>query len=531
MRGANLKQSVRLPSRAVPPAAFWAVTFALAYHLQPLFAGNQNHKFLHGLARAGFGSLDRDWLVTTADPTPLFSFLVYGTAKSIGHWGFYAEHLLLLVLYFSALTRLASGLAGGGHWGPASLSTFAFLTVFLHSHFLRELSHSVAGIDMRSALQDGLADQYVLGPYLQPSVFGVFLILSVAAFAEARPFRAAVLASVASSLAFTYFLSASTLVAAYSAITARRRPRAAAALAVLYLVICLPTLAYTVAQFRATSPGISGEARSLIARGRIPHHCQFHRWADGWAAAKVAWICLALYLVRRTALFAVLLTSLLAATALTVVQVSTGSDSLALLFPWRPTVFLVPISTAIITSKALQRCAQRPGEGPVHGRGPGRHAATLPVAFAFLATLLAIHGVSLTCERLSRQSTGEFAEMCEFVRGHREPWHTYSLPPVRYTHELQGFRLLTGAPVYVDEKSHPYRDAEVMEWSRRAETSRRIHDAVRDAGRHPAGGVFAEARANSITHMVYLAEELTHDDPYVIFRNSRYVILRVPGPS
>ncbi|MCK4727086.1 MAG: hypothetical protein KAT29_14840, partial [Anaerolineales bacterium] len=54
----------------------WTFVFTLVYAQSPLFTSNQNQYFLHGLANAGYGLLNEDWLANTLDPTPVFSLLV-----------------------------------------------------------------------------------------------------------------------------------------------------------------------------------------------------------------------------------------------------------------------------------------------------------------------------------------------------------------------------------------------------------------------------------------------------------------------
>jgi hypothetical protein len=63
---------------------------------------------------------------------------------------------------------------------------------------------------------------------------------------------------------------------------------------------------------------------------------------------------------------------------------------------------------------------------------------------------------------------------------------------------LQRFRLHTGAALYVDFKSVPYRDAEVMEWLRRL----RACQAWYDTPEWDATGVRAELVREGITHVV-----------------------------
>ena len=64
--------------------------------------------------------------------------------------------------------------------------------------------------------------------------------------------------------------------------------------------------------------------------------------------------------------------------------------------------------------------------------------------------------------------------------------------------ELQRFRLITGAATFVDFKSIPYRDVEVLEWHRR------VTDCVQWYGTPDwdVTATLAEVRAEGITHVV-----------------------------
>ncbi len=94
--------------RWVPPAG--AVLFAVAHTQPPLYYSNQNQYFLHGLARAGYGDLGRDWLANTADPTPVFSAFVELAERGGGEWPFQVAFFGLLVVYFLSLWGIAAAL-------------------------------------------------------------------------------------------------------------------------------------------------------------------------------------------------------------------------------------------------------------------------------------------------------------------------------------------------------------------------------------------------------------------------------------
>src|SRR5436309_13096901 len=90
------------------------ILFALVYCQAPLYYSNQNQYFLHGLAQAGEGLLDEDWLANTRDPTPVFSGLVELTARRLHPWAFHVYYALLQGAYAAAMLGLLVTAAGPG---------------------------------------------------------------------------------------------------------------------------------------------------------------------------------------------------------------------------------------------------------------------------------------------------------------------------------------------------------------------------------------------------------------------------------
>lgn len=65
--------------------------------------------------------------------------------------------------------------------------------------------------------------------------------------------------------------------------------------------------------------------------------------------------------------------------------------------------------------------------------------------------------------------------MMNFVRGSKQPGETYFLP-VKSPKLLQ-FRLYTGVPIFINLKSHPYKDVEVIEWYNRVQSAQAFYEA------------------------------------------------------
>ena len=527
-----------------PPLA-WAVLFGVAHTQAPLYFSNQNQYFLHGLAAGGLGYLDHDWLANTADPTPVFSAGVALTYRLLGEWPFQAYFFLLLMLYFLSLVRLCDALPGTPRSG---LARFALLTllVAVHAAIFRWGSVELFGKDYPWFLQSGLAGQYLLGPGVQPSAFGVLLLTSVAVFATGRPFLAALCSCAAAIIHPTYLLTAAILTLTYMAVLAREeRWRSALLLGAGSLLAVSPVVAYNLWQFAPASAAQFAEAQHILADVRIPHHSDISRWLDVVAVCQIAWMVLGVALARRSRFFPLLLMPALATLALTLLQVATGSRMLALLFPWRTSAVLVPAATAVILARAVAAAE------PWLRRSSLRELRIAYAGFGALLLLSVGGGVAVTALGLGYRGNEEELAPMDFVRATKQPGEVYLIPvnvpklgygprgsvstsftppprPSRDGHlipvDLQRFRLWTGEPIFVDFKSVPYKDTEVLEWYRRVRLCQGWY-----ALKRWDESVLDELAREGITHVLTTAER----DPAEgvlprIYAEGRYRIYRLP---
>lgn len=430
----------------------------------------------------------------------------------------------------------------------AHLLAFAVLFTAAHAGILRWLSVQAFGVDYPWYFQAGVAGQYILGPGLQPSAFGVLLVASLAAFANGRPVLAGGLAGAAVAMHTTYGLPAGLLVLGYVAALWRTgRPRTALGVGLLALLVAAPAVGYAAVTFRQTDP-ISFDHANFLARFRIPHHAVVGVWFDGVAMAQIAWMTVGLLAVYRTRLFAPLMTMAAGGYALTLAQLALESDRLALLFPWRVSVVLVPVTTAVLAARAARRVPAW-------------------LAVGLLAGLVA-GGVAVTALGLGYRTNDAERPMLDWVREHAGPGDVYLiptrgpqggpkargvlsatfLPPPRpeggknlIPVDLQRFRLATGAPIYVDFKSVPYSNPELAEWHRRWNTVERwysepdwdqagpVHPFAEPAVDGPprTGGLRDQLRGECITHVVVprdrpvrggFLEPVYADSAYTVYR-------------
>jgi hypothetical protein len=514
--------------------------FSLAYAQSPLYTSNQNQYFLHGLAQTGYGNLRQDWLANTLDPTPLFSALVawiYLVTHSEAI--FYGIYALLMGIYLFSLVGIVTQIfdlhsTPGRYWG------FLALVFLVHSAGWRFAISRLLGTNWEYILEDGLASQRLLGPVLQPSCFAVFLMLSIYLFMLRKRVLAVISACLAASFHPTYLLAAACLTVAYIlaiALEERQRlhqpaqltgVRAAGGKSIAAWLICplgiglvsliaiAPILSYVIGNFSNTPVETTAQARAILINYRIPHHALVSYWFDATSLVKIGLFIAALWVIRNTRLLSVMLVCGLVAASLTIFQVLTGNQLLALIFPWRLSIFLLPLSTALLSGTLVTVTFDHWADWME------RHAAAIRLASLGVITLTVIVGVVRFELDLQRKYQGPERAMELYVASHHQANDLY-LTPIK----MQDFRLAAQAAVYVDFKSIPYRDDDVLEWYRRVRLADRFYNQ-NDCSLLPQ---FIQAGVSQIV----VERSPTHNPSCVgsrpVYQNEGYEIYAVSAPK
>ena len=490
-----MHDSSPMPTRARLRSALefiaWGVLLGLAYGQSPLYTSNQNQYFLHGLAQAGQGLLSEDWLANTTDPTPVFTWLVIFTARYLPRATYFLYYFLLFAVYFYSLRQIANRLfnldrARTARW------VFAALIFVSHSAALHALLSRGIGGNWEYLFDGGLAGQRLLGTVLEPSAFGVFLLLSIQQFLDDHPYRAVVAAAIAATLHPTYLLSAALLTLAYIVVEFRTRKdyRQVLRIGGLALILVLPILMYSLRSFFPSA----ADAQGILVHFRLPAHELVAEWFGLASITTITLIALGLFLARRTRLFLIMALSAAVGLLLTALQIITANDTLALLFPWRVSVYLVPLSVAALAGWIAVWLSERGGERY------GRIAGVVSVIFIGLSILSGLIWMSI--QSLQQQIVPERA-LYDFVRAESASGQVYAVPPKQLD-----FRLATGAPILADFKSIPYRRGEVITW----------HDRVRLLDWFYRDEIDCGLMANfieeyGVTHLVLGPEQLGQSCP------------------
>lgn len=495
----------------VTAIGLWLVlsaVFGLAYTQSHLYNDNQNTKFLHGLAQAGRGFLEEDWLANTADPLPVFSSLVSLTALLFSDNLFYIYYLLLMGVYIYSILGIAS-LQYNMYSSKTELLTFFVIILALHSIRINILSNKILGLDL-TPLHFGVAGQYILGLDFQNSSFGVFLLLSIYAFLKRKHIWGIIWLSLASLFHPAYLFSATFLTIAYLLIifkenfdrqniswnTFTKAVREPFSLGLLALLLVSPVVWYNQAVSSSTSPELASRALDILVNERIPHHALPEVWLNGAALLQIAIVVVVLFLVRKTRLFLVMLVPFLGGLLFTIIQILTANNSLALIAPWRVSVFLVPLSTSLIIASILSTIFEKFKELLNKLRIP-------IIAVCIIAILFLVQGgIAVQRTRNNKYYKQTTLAMMDFVKGTKSPGQVYLIPT--RDNKFDEFRLYTGTPVFINWKSHPYQDYEVLEWY----TRNKLVEAFYNSEPPQACSLLDEISSNyRITHIVLDLEQ------------------------
>lgn len=502
-----------------------AIIFSIAYTQDPLYTENQHAKFLHGLAQSGLGFLDQDWLAKTLDPIPVFSFLVKVTYTYLGQNTFYFYYALLFGIYIYSLFGIASYLFKIDDYFPKYL-TYLAIFIFIHS-----IEIKILGLKTNVHLHYGLAEQFVLGHRFQPSSFGVLVILSIYIFLLKKPFLAVLLLAVAATFHPTYLPSAAILTLSYMLITYKDQDKSALRktllIGVLGFISVFPVFIYMSIVFAPTSPEIWAKAMDIIINFRIPHHTLPEVWLNNLTAyVQITIMIFAIYLVRKTRLFTIMLLPFITAASLTIYQLLSQDNSLGFLFPWRVSAFLVPISTSIILAYWVSYIFERYHNQIDKNRKWVRLLAVVSIS------LLVIYGAVEQVYKLRYEDST--IPMMNFVKENKQPGETYLVPikPERFWKlgKFWKFRLYTGAPIFVNVKSHPYKDIEVIEWYRRMRTAQSFYDFSGKKDSTSRCNILTELADNdNVTNVVLLDRdfELNCSNLSTLYEDNKYGVYKI----
>ena len=143
---------------------------------------------------------------------------------------------------------------------------------------------------------------------------------------------------------------------------------------------------------------------------------------------------------------------------LTAIQYFTSSNFLGLLFPWRSSVYLVPICSMIVLTKLLIIAANK------YLKSHSKLNLYTTVLTLFLIISLSMNGIFESYK--SNKNYKNNYPISNLIKDHEKDISRILIPA-----KLKEIRLNTGLPIFVDWKSAPFKNDAVIEWYDRIKLS------------------------------------------------------------
>ncbi len=478
--------------------------FCLAYSWKPLFYSNQNHYFLHGMAQAGYGFLANDWIVKVSEAMPIFTGITFLTFTYLSSIWFYIYWLCLVGVYIHSLLGISCFLSGINYGSTLYYVLFSLLT-FFHSRFLYDFFNK--GLDLfpgfqayfnegASFLHWGVANQYVMNTYFQPSLFGVFLFLGIWFWIKGQRKLSYLCDFVAVFLHFGLFFVVFCIVG-FKIVSVYKERLSQYRLFLLFnlLGVIMSSILYVVSWgssfgpyllFLPTIIGIAGlvligmlwlcyqtkpyfkalfltftvngalfayyliQFFSHPLRSKLlPAHDYFIKtmyafhtdpmvWFNGSVLFQLIMVITAACLVRQgfiKRLFWFGLVIIIGLSFMALVASSLENLFFNELMPWRLSVVMVPLALVVLLSWIIERLK------------PASHYIAVPFVGAFLIVLTVFWGVDYTRSDFREKNGSRLHRIMEWAKLSRQSGQVYVIPP-----NIIDFRLTTGVPILVGTK-------------------------------------------------------------------------------
>jgi len=417
---------------------FLSILFAVTVQQFPFYKGNSLH-LLHAIKNMEFNKLQYDWIANQTNHLPLFTYFNYFLIKYFSINILYLLHFILLTVcpFFLFLTckNQFSNLKNN----YLSIIWFSFFILIYHEH----------------SFFGGVAGQDVINEGYQPASFGVLFYTSIYLFLIKKEFFAIFFICLAASFHPTYVLHSGLLIVGIALyFFLNNEYKKMFKILLLYSIMILPITIYIIQNFLLIEKEIILEGQ-IIFLDRIPHHALISNWFSYKDIFSVLLYFVSLNLIdKKNRLFIPFLVFGFSSLFLSIVQFFLENNTLALAFPWRSSVILVPLSAMIVSSFLINKFFI--------------NRFNIKITSIILFSIVSIF--FFTKNHFIKDLNKEFYTKLELTKKINKEFNSIEriLIPVNLTY----IRMNTGLPIFVDWKHHAFKYDEIINWKKRMDLAK-----------------------------------------------------------
>lgn len=417
---------------------FLSFLFVLTVQIFDIYKGNAAH-LIHSIKFFDSNKLQNDWIANQEHHLPLFTYFNYFLIKIFSKNVIFFIHSFLLALCPLSLFLISKELFPKLCNRNLSILWFSLFTILYHEN----------------SFFSGVAGQTVIDAGYQPASFAVLFFLGIHFFLIKKNMISIIFICLSASFHPTYVLHSGFLIISilgYQLWTKKYLNFFKET--IFYIILIFPITIFIIINFFLIDKNLILVGQEILLN-RIPHHANIHHWLTYKDFIFLFIYFFSLYLIRKNYRFFIFFLFFgLFPTFITIIQYYINSNSIALAFPWRTSVFIMPISSLIILSFFLNKI----------DLGNSKLKILSYCLIAIVSTVFFVKSHYI------KNSNLEFQNKLILVKEIRKNFN--SIDRILIPIDLDYIRMNTGLPIFVDWKHHAFRYDQLIEWKLRIDLAK-----------------------------------------------------------
>ncbi len=419
-----------------------SILFAITIQQFPFFKGNSLH-LLHAIKDFDTNKLQNDWIANQTNHLPVFAYL-----NNIFLQVFPVK--ILHVIHFSLLVicSLFIFLICRNEFQNLNRTSLLFLWFSIFMLIYHE--HSFFG---------GLAGQDIINEGYQPASFGVLFYCGIYLFLIRKYFFAILFICLSASFHPSYVLHSGLLSFGFCFyLLLVKEFKLLLRLIIYYIILILPITLYIILNFLLLDKELIQMGQNILVE-RIPHHALIKNWFSSKDFFSILIYLISLITIYKNKKIFIPLTIFgFSSILLSILQFLTESNTLALAFPWRASVFLMPLSSMIIISFLLNKFLLN------------KKIIDLFSVSLFIIVFLFFFGKNY----FIKNDNQKFYSKLELVNEINVNYD--SIERVLIPINISYIRMNTGLPIFIDWKHHAFKYDEIIMWKKRINLAQKFYE-------------------------------------------------------
>tara|TARA_B100000579_G_scaffold231100_1_gene189361 strand:- start:5505 stop:6983 length:1479 start_codon:yes stop_codon:yes gene_type:complete len=420
---------------------FLSLLFVLTVQQFDLYKGNAAH-LIHSIKFFDTNKLQNDWIANQENHLPLFAYFNHFLIKIFSKNIIYVIHSLLLGICPLYLFLISKNLFPKIKNKNLFIIWFSIFTFIFHEN----------------SFFSGVAGQNVIDAGYQPASFGTLIFVGIYLFLIKKDFLSIFFICLAASFHPTYVLHSGFLVLGFlTYYFLSKKYINLFKVLLIYSILILPITIFIILNFMMIDKNLVFIGQKILLE-RIPHHANIHYWFTYKDVLFLLVYFISLFLIKNNFRFLVLFSIFgFCSIFLSVFQYFLDNNSLALTFPWRTSVFIVPISSLIILSYFINKIKFDEKKLMITA-----YSLILIISLLFMIKSHYIKNLNL-----------KFKEKLILANDIKKNFKSIDrlLIPVN----LDYIRMNTGLPIFIDWKHHAFRYDQLIEWRLRMDLANNFY--------------------------------------------------------